>query len=196
MQNKQLCDVATFLFESLNVNDTKNLALVHSEIFNGPPTSFISTSVYNRVPKRKRSDNSKFWDYVKTLNLKKPNLHILKESLKGLDLITLTLEWSFPIVRSTTFPEIDLQDVCPKLVSLTLKEYGQAKHSLLFFKTLKLPNTLKYFDVSHLHLPENEEDFYPVILSAKGKISRFCSCCSILTKQVWEKNWIESQHSL
>jgi hypothetical protein len=191
---RELSEIATYLFDCLHVNDTKNLALVESQIFNGPPTSYISTSVFNGVPKRKTSKNLKFWDYVKKLKLKKPNLHTLKDSLKGLQLTMLTLEWGYPNVRCTTYPNVNLQEIMPKLNYLKLREIGPADFSLLFFKQLTLPLNLKYLDVSELHLPDNELDFYPVIIAAKGRKSIFCKCCSKLTKEVWEKNWSEIEH--
>lgn len=190
-----LCDIASFLLDRIDCKETKNLALVNSQIFNGPPTAYISRSVYNNVPKRKINSNSKLWDFVEKIKLKKPNLHTLKDSLKGLDINTLTLEWSYPTVRSTTIPpSMDLPTFSPYLKVLILKENGKADHSLLFFQSLILPKHLKLLDVSELHLPTNIDDFLPVINSAKGRNCKFCSCCHVITSKYWEKKWTQVDH--
>ena len=192
-----LCDIASFLIDRIDCEETKNLALVNSQIFNGPPTSYISRSVYNNVPIRLINKNSKLWDFVEKIKLKKPNLHTLQDSLKDLDINTLTLEWSFPSIRATTNPPIlDLATIAPYLKILILKENGNADYSLPFFKSLILPSKLKLLDVSQLHLPININDFLIVIEAAKGIQCKFCSCCNIITSQFWERKWIETEHDI
>jgi hypothetical protein len=189
------CDVATFILDRLERKEAVSLSLVNSQVLNGAPTSYVSTSVTNRVPKRLKGFNGKLWDFVEKLKVKKPNLHTLNSSLQDLSINSLTLEWTNPLVRSTSLPPpINLQVLAPNLGYLTLKENGTADHSLPFFQDVQLPKRLRLLDLSGLHLPSDESKFLPVILAARNVKCRFCKCCSIMTHPVWEKNWSEVDH--
>jgi hypothetical protein len=132
-------------------------------------------------------------DFVDKVKIIKPNLHLLSESLHGMDINTLTLEWSFPFVRATSLPpEIDLKSLCPHLAYLTVKEDGvQSDHCLPFFRGLSLPKRLRVLDLSKVHFPKNEVQFRDVLIVARGMKTIFCSCCHEFTKDAWENKWKE-----
>lgn len=189
-----LCNIATLLLRSLDANDTNNLALVNSEIFYGPPTFYISRSIYNRIsPKRKRCAlEPELRDFVERLKIIKPNLHLLTESLKSMDINTLTLQWKFPYVRSTTLaPELDLKSLTPHLAHLSVQEEGRADFCLDLFRGLTIPSRVQTLDFSGVHFPKKKsiEKFANVLKCASGFRAVFCSCCDSLTRSSWERGW-------
>lgn len=182
-----ICDVATFVLSLLNAKETNELSCVNSEIFYGPPTSFISRSTQNRVKKRKRSTLINFIEHLKIYNT---NLHLLEESLLEMDLNALTLEWRAPFVRATTRPPVlNLNLICPNLKTITIKEpLKEADFCLPFFEMISvLPSRLKYLDVSEVHFSSSEQ-ISDLIRLSQNIETNFCECIKpFLT--TFEKKW-------
>ena len=171
-----LQQVATFLLKDLSRVDTCNLALVEKQIFFGPPTSYITTRVYNRVHRKKHLHIPRLWDFVDTLVIEKPNLHILETSLEGLDIKSLELRWTFPFVQITTDPPLlDLKKWSPYLKVLRIREDGIARHSLPLFANL-VPFDLKLLDIRNIHSKLSVINLQNIIqLSLKVQM---CQCLS------------------
>lgn len=171
-----LNQVATFLLNDLTCNDTKNLALVERHIFCGPPTAYMSRRVYNRVHRiNKLFILPHLWDFVDTLIIEKPNLHILQESLKDLDIKSLELRWTFPFVQDTTNPpKLDLNNWSPFLKILRIQEDGLARHCVPFIKNIQVK--LKILDIRNVHsnvcIPQLEN------LIKNSKEVQICECLS------------------
>jgi hypothetical protein len=189
-----LCDIATFLLSALDAKDTNNLALVNSEIFYGPPTSYISRSIHNRIPSKRNRGEPSLRDFIEKLKIIKPNLHLLTLSLQDMDVNNLTLQWKYPFVRATTnAPHLDLKSLTPNLAYFTVQEEGHADHCLDLFNGLTIPSRLKLLDLRQVHIPRlaGHDKFANVVNCAKGVKTIFCSCCNIFTRSVWETKWTE-----
>ena len=181
-------DIATFLLQNLSAKDTNRLALVHREIFCGPPTSYVSRKVYNCV-KRSKSKFPSLTDFVEKLRIVKPNLHSIAFSLQCVDINSLTLEWRYPYVRATTAPPcLDLETLAPNLAVFRIVEDRAADHCLAVFHNLKLPLRLRKLDFSGVHSPP--QLYHTTLISlAKSRKTEFCSCCDHFTRPVWEIKW-------
>jgi hypothetical protein len=167
--------VATFLLNDLSSCDTKNLALVHRHIFCGPPTAYMSRRVYNRVNFKKIYNLPLLWDFVDTLIIEKPNLHILQESLQNLDIKSLELRWTFPFVKATTHPPlINLNKWSPYLKKLIIREDGLAFHCLPLFSNIRVQ--LKILDIKNVHSKKNIEGLEELIKCSKQV--KICECLS------------------
>jgi hypothetical protein len=183
-----ICDVATFVLSLLNAKETNELALVHSEIFYGPPTSFVSRSTHNRVQKRKRTNA--LINFIEHLKIFNPNLHLLEESLQETDLNAFTLEWRAPFVRATTNPPfLDLIFTCPNLRSISIREPNkEADYCLPFFEMIdSFPQRLKKLDISEVHFG-NDFDIEKILQLSSNIETIFCDCIysRIIRK---EKKW-------
>ncbi len=174
-----ICDVATFVLSLLNAKETNELACVHSEIFYGPPTSFVSRSTHNRVQKRKRT--VALINFVEHLKIFNPNLHLLEESLKETDLNALTLEWRAPFVRATSNPpSLDFISTSPNLRTICVKEpHKDADYCLPFFDMIEsMPKRLKRLDFSEIHFCKESKTIEKIMHLSLNIETVFCECIS------------------